>query len=80
MEGAGVLGIDALHSILLSLISIAFAWWVLMGVRLEMLIRSGRTLQAKALMILLSIGLGHQLANFLIDYLGWSRMVSLLFR
>jgi uncharacterized membrane protein YwzB len=37
-------------------------------------------LQAKALMILLSIGLGHQLTRFLTDYLGWAKMVGSLFR
>jgi uncharacterized integral membrane protein (TIGR02327 family) len=80
MEGATLLGIDALIYIFLSLASIAFSWWALWGVRLEMFVRSGKVLQAKTLMILLSISLGHQLTRFLTDYLGWAKMVGSLFR
>jgi uncharacterized integral membrane protein (TIGR02327 family) len=80
MEGTTLLGVDALVHIFLSLASIAFSWWALWGVRLERFMRSGKVLQAKALMVLLSIGLGHQLTRFLTDYLGWAKMVGFLFR
>ncbi|MBA4495974.1 DUF1146 family protein [Paenactinomyces guangxiensis] len=79
MGGAALFGLNALINICLSLVCIVVCWWVLMGIRIEMVMRVKRTAQAKALMIILSIILGHQLATFLIDYLSWSRSISQLF-
>lgn len=79
MEGAALLGAQALINICISLISIVFCWWILTGIRIEAMIKTKRNTHAKALMIVLSIVLGHNLASFLIDYLGWSRMLSHLF-
>jgi uncharacterized integral membrane protein (TIGR02327 family) len=79
MDGATQLSVTGLVNILLSLICIVFVWWILQGVRLEAVMRQGRTAQARALMILLSIVLGHLLARFLIDYLDWSRWMGQLF-
>jgi uncharacterized integral membrane protein (TIGR02327 family) len=79
MDGAVQLGISSLVNILISLASIVICWWVIMGLRLEEVIKPGRVVQARMLAIILSIVLGHQLASFLIDYLSWSRWISGLF-
>jgi uncharacterized integral membrane protein (TIGR02327 family) len=79
MEGATLLGISSLINICVSLLCIVISWWVLLGVRIEAVIRPKRTAHAKALMIILSIVLGHNLATFLIDYLSWSKMIGQLF-
>lgn len=79
MEGTAGLAINALVNILLSLLCIAISWWVLLNVRLDLFLRDPRNAQAKGLRVVLAIVLGHGLATFLIDYSGWSRMISLLF-
>jgi uncharacterized integral membrane protein (TIGR02327 family) len=70
------IGIDALINIIISLFSIILCWRVLLTVRIEEIMRIKKKVQARALMVLLSIVLGHQLARFIIDYLFWSRMLS----
>jgi uncharacterized integral membrane protein (TIGR02327 family) len=79
VDGATSFGVTALVNIILSLVSIAFSWWALTNLRLDVFMRQPKSVQAKALMILLSVVLGHGLASFLIDYMGWSRLISQLF-
>ncbi|MBN2908035.1 DUF1146 domain-containing protein [Polycladomyces sp. WAk] len=79
VDGATSLGVTALINIILSLVSIAFSWWALTNLRLDVFMRQPTSVHAKALMILLSVVLGHGLASFLIDYMGWSRLISQLF-
>ncbi|SMO67096.1 DUF1146 family protein [Melghirimyces algeriensis] len=79
MDGATGFAVTALVNILLSLVSIALSWWVLQNIRLDLFLRDPKSIQAKVLYVLLSIILGHGLATFLIDYMGWSRMVGSLF-
>lgn len=80
MNGVTQLAMDSIVNILISLGSIVFCWWILMGVRWDALIRSNRVMQARLLVAVVSIVLGHGLASFLIDYLGWSRLVGNLFQ
>ncbi|BCU83244.1 putative membrane protein YwzB [Polycladomyces abyssicola] len=79
VDGATSLGVTALVNIILSLVSIAFSWWALTNLRLDVFMRQPKSVQAHALMILLSVVLGHGLASFLIDYMGWSRLISQMF-
>lgn len=79
MDGVTLLGVSGLTNLILSLACIAFCWWVLMGVRIDQVVRQGKIWHARMLMIVLSIVLGHGVATFLIDYLQWSRMVGQLF-
>ncbi|RMB01140.1 putative integral membrane protein (TIGR02327 family) [Thermoactinomyces vulgaris] len=78
MDGTTQLALSGLVNIFLSILSIAFVWWILLGVRIEQLFKKNHTAQIRALMIVLSIILGHQLASFFIDYLSWSRLISQL--
>lgn len=79
MDGAVSLGLVGLINIVMTLAGIGFSWWILMNVRLDVFMRQPKGPQAKALMIVLSIVLGHGLATFVSDYLGWSRLISQLF-
>jgi uncharacterized integral membrane protein (TIGR02327 family) len=79
VDGATSLGVTALVNIILSLVSIAFSWWALTNLRLDVFMRQPKSVKANALMILLSVVLGHGLASFLIDYMGWSRLISQMF-
>jgi len=79
MEGATSIGINALINICLSLLCIVFSWQVLIHFRFEEWMRVKKPIYAKLLLIILSIVVGHQLAMFFIDYLGWSRLISQIF-
>ncbi|SHE96567.1 conserved hypothetical integral membrane protein [Seinonella peptonophila] len=79
MEGTTAFGVNALINLFLSLICIVVSWRILMFVRIEELLRVKRPGYAKALMILLSVVMGHMLANFFIDYLSWTRQISQMF-
>lgn len=70
------LGVSALINLCISLVCIVFAWRVLWNVKLEKWLRVPNPSQARALLILLSIAIGHQVARFLIDYLDWSRLIG----
>jgi uncharacterized integral membrane protein (TIGR02327 family) len=58
--------------------SIAVSWWALQSFRFDMLLKNPKGAQAKALQILLSIALGYQIAQFLIDYSHWSALLKRL--
>lgn len=75
MDGT-VLATNALLNIILSLICISICWWVLMGVRLEVLIRPKRVAQGRLFALILAIVFGHSLATFFIDYMSWTRWLS----
>lgn len=79
MNGMTQLALSGLINIFISIVCIAIVWWILLGMRIELLFKSNQVVQARALMILLSIVLGHQLASFFIDYLSWSRLITQLF-
>ncbi len=79
MNGATQLALSGLINIFISIVCIVIVWWILLGMRIELLFKSNRVVQARALMVLLSIVLGHQLASFFIDYLSWSRLITQLF-
>lgn len=79
MEGAANFGVAALVNIVISLLSISFTWWLLLQLKVEELLKVRQPFPARMLYIFLSIVFGHQLAEFFIDYLGWSRLLSHLF-
>ncbi len=79
MDGATQLALSSLVDILISLACILVCWWVLTGVRLEVIFKKGRKTAVKALHVILALVLGHQLATFFIDYLGWSKLLGQLF-
>jgi len=62
----------SLFGILLTIISIGFSWWALQAIRFDIFTHHPSSAQTKILQIILSIVIGYQLAQFFLDYLGWS--------
>lgn len=72
-------GLTAAINIILTLIGIAVSWWALQCVRIDLFLSDPKGARAKALMIIVSVVLGHGIARFLSDYAGWSQMLTQLF-
>ncbi|MDA1476678.1 DUF1146 family protein [Bacillus changyiensis] len=76
MEGIGQ---QAAVSILVHLFFIALTWWALLAVNIDPLIKRGKILQARVLMIIMTIAIGSIVSNFFLDYLYYSRQLHNLF-
>ncbi|NEU03194.1 DUF1146 domain-containing protein, partial [Escherichia coli] len=74
-----VLGQQAAIGIVVHLIFIAVTWWALQAVNIDPLIKKGKVVQARLLMILLTIAIGTAVANFFLDYLNYSQQLPYLF-
>lgn len=72
-------GATGLINILLSLVFITLSWWAVQSFRLDLFVKDYKSPQAKVLQILVSVALGHSVAKFFMDYLGWSLMLKQLF-
>jgi len=90
MKGAEVMGEQALASfsqtgvygilsLLVALGCIILAWWALQNLKLDLIIRHPQSPQGKMLHVLLAIVLGHFVANFVLDYIGWSQLLRMGF-
>jgi uncharacterized integral membrane protein (TIGR02327 family) len=73
------LGLTAIVNIVLTLAGIALCWWALQSVKFDLFLSNPQGVQAKVLIIVLSIVLGHGITRFLSDYAGWSQMLTQLF-
>lgn len=73
------LGSTGLINIFLSLVFIWISWWAIQCFRLDLFVKDYKSPQVKALQILVSVALGHGVARFFMDYLGWSMMLKQLF-
>ncbi|MEC1799405.1 DUF1146 family protein [Bacillus mojavensis] len=74
-----VLGQQAAIGIIVHLIFIGVTWWALQAVNIDPLIRKGKVVQARLLMILLTIAIGTTVGNFFLDYLNYSQQLPYLF-
>lgn len=74
-----VLGQQAAIGIIVHLIFIAVTWWALQAVNIDPLIRKDKVVQARLLMILLTIAIGTTVGNFFLDYLNYSQQLPYLF-
>lgn len=72
-------GQQALISIISHLIFIVITWWALQGLNIEKFIKPNQVLQARLLLILLTIAIGSIVSNFFLDYLLWSQQLPLMF-
>ncbi|RCK12949.1 DUF1146 domain-containing protein [Bacillus licheniformis] len=50
-----------------------------LGVNIDPLIRKGKVIQARVLMIIITIAVGSTVSNFFLDYLYYSRQLQNLF-
>ncbi|MED4600732.1 DUF1146 family protein [Paenibacillus validus] len=73
------IGMKGMLNIVLVLVLIGVSWWSLQELKLDSLFKRPRSMQAKLLQILLSVALGYQVAQFVIDYLAWSTWFSGIF-
>ncbi|RKD23083.1 hypothetical protein BEP19_12725 [Ammoniphilus oxalaticus] len=73
------MGADGLINIFISLVFITLSWWALQTLRFELFTNDYKGAQTRLLQILASIALGHGVARFFMDYLGWSLMLKQLF-
>ncbi|XEC95337.1 DUF1146 family protein [Paenibacillus tarimensis] len=70
------IGINGLLSIVVTLLSMTFTWYVIQEVKLDVFVKRPRSPQAKMLQVLLTIVLGHGFARFILDYLQWASMLK----
>nr|WP_273130295.1 DUF1146 family protein [Bacillus weihaiensis] len=69
----------ALISMLVNLMFMVITWWALQALNIEKLIKPGKVVQARALLLLLTIALGSMVSSFFLDYLLWSQQLPSLF-
>ncbi|MDQ0232115.1 DUF1146 family protein [Metabacillus malikii] len=69
----------ALISMIVNLAFIIITWWALQALNIEKWIKAGKVIQARVLLILLTIAIGSLVSNFFLDYLLWSQQLPLLF-
>ncbi|WLR50699.1 DUF1146 family protein [Bacillus tianshenii] len=70
---------QAMLGMVVHLLFFVITWWALQGIRIDVLIKSGKTGHAKALLILLTIAIGSTVGNFFLDYLFWAKQMKYLF-
>ncbi|EOP34993.1 hypothetical protein IG5_04488 [Bacillus toyonensis] len=75
---AQLLGQQALIAIVSHLLFITITWWALQGIHIERLMKAGKVLQMRVLLILITIAIGTSVSNFSLDYLGYSKSLTYL--
>lgn len=74
------LAIQSVVSICSHLIFMVITWWALQAIDLEKFIRKSKVLQARALLIILTIVIGSGVSNFVLDYMLYARQLTGLFQ
>ncbi|MCA1032084.1 DUF1146 family protein [Bacillus timonensis] len=72
-------GFQSLLSMLSHLLFITITWWALQSINYEKILRPNHVIQARVLLILLTIVIGTTVSNFFLDYLLWSQQLPTLF-
>ena len=75
---AHLLGQQALIAIVSHLLFITITWWALQGIHIERLMKAGKEMQTRVLLILITITIGTSVSNFFLDYLGYSKSLTYL--
>lgn len=78
-ELSSAIGTSGLISMIVSLLCVAISWWALQNLKLDLVIRYPKSPQGRLLHLLLAIVLGHFVAGFLLDYLGWTAQIRHMF-
>ncbi|WP_237167744.1 DUF1146 family protein [Paenibacillus yonginensis] len=78
-EISSAAAVSSLTAIMISLICICISWWALQNLKLDLVIRHPKGPQGKLLHLLLAIVLGKFVADFIIQYLGYTHMLRYLF-
>jgi uncharacterized integral membrane protein (TIGR02327 family) len=69
----------ALLSMIVNLAFMFITWWALQALNIEKWIKTGKVIQARVFLILLTIAIGSMVSNFFLDYLLWSQQLPMLF-
>ncbi|QGQ48330.1 DUF1146 family protein [Metabacillus sediminilitoris] len=69
----------ALISMVVNLAFMIVTWWALQAFNIEKLIKPGKVIQARLLLILLTIAIGSMVSSFFLDYFLWSQQLPMLF-
>ncbi|WP_425501676.1 DUF1146 family protein [Saccharibacillus qingshengii] len=77
LESFSQTGVSGILSMVVSLGCIILAWWALQNLKLDLITRHPQSPQGKMLHVLLAIVLGHFVAKFMLDYIGWSQLLRL---
>ncbi|RMC25075.1 MULTISPECIES: DUF1146 family protein [unclassified Lactobacillus] len=73
------LGVHALISIFIYLLTIGLSFQIMKSIQIEKIIRINRTFEAQLLLVFLSIGLGYLVGTFFITLIDTSLQLSNLF-
>jgi uncharacterized integral membrane protein (TIGR02327 family) len=73
------MGLNAMLSMIFSLLFIGLSWWSLQIFKFDLFIRQPNGPQSKLLQVILSVVLGHGVATFIADYLVWSSLLKYIF-
>lgn len=82
MDESGVLasvGWNGMFSIFVTLGCVTLAWFILHELNFDKIVRHPRSRQARLLQLLVAVGLGHSLAQFVLNYWTWASTVKWLF-
>jgi uncharacterized integral membrane protein (TIGR02327 family) len=74
-----VAGWNGLFSIFVTLGCVVVAWIVLQEIKWDKITRDPRGPRARVLQLLISVGLGHIVARFVLDYWSWVGTLRWLF-
>jgi uncharacterized integral membrane protein (TIGR02327 family) len=70
------IGTNGLIFIVITLLSIYLAWTLVQQIKFESILKHPGSPQAKIFQVVLSIIIGHEFAQFLLDYFNWSQMLK----
>jgi uncharacterized integral membrane protein (TIGR02327 family) len=73
------IGQQALLNILVHLMFVGITWWALQAVRIQTLIKKGNIIQARLILILLTIAISSLVSNFFLNYLNWALQLRYMF-
>ncbi|WP_077329319.1 DUF1146 family protein [Virgibacillus siamensis] len=73
------IGQMALFSMISHLIFIFITWRVMQTINFDPLIRKGRAMEAKIMLLFIAIAVGTGVSNFFLSFLQWSRDLIFLF-
>jgi uncharacterized integral membrane protein (TIGR02327 family) len=71
-------GINALFSVAVMLLSVYLAWVVLQELKLDVFLKQPKGRRAVMLRLMLAVALGYQFSRFILDYWDWSMSLRLL--
>jgi uncharacterized integral membrane protein (TIGR02327 family) len=76
----GNLGQQAMFGIISHLFFIAITWWALQSLNFDKILRANKVIQARVLIILLTLAIGSTVSSFFLDYMSWSNQLPFLYK